>query len=289
MNRILPIGAAALLAACSASLPPPELVDARVAYAKASDGPAGTWAPDELTAARGALERAERSFTDHGDTPASRALAYVAARKAETAGAAGRTALHRADAEVAKTEREHLDRWLLREGARPPRSTGEALAFTDAELERRDVARTKAREAAAKTVDALRRAAHVIDRGNGFVVVLPSSSVFPGRSYRIDDDAAEKLDVLARALVIGVPDTTVRIESHADSGFWGDAYDRLVAQRRADAVARYLESRGVARARIEAVGFAPRHVPRGAPDWALRGLDRRIAIVVSPTVLLAHE
>ena len=56
-------------AACSLSMPPPQLVDARAAYTKAADGPAARLDPAGLHVAAEQLALAERTFDKDGDTP----------------------------------------------------------------------------------------------------------------------------------------------------------------------------------------------------------------------------
>jgi len=89
------------LAACGATQPPPELVDARKAYDRASKGLAAQLAPAQLDTAKQALEKAEKSFEDEGTDAPTPDLAYIAERKAEIAEAtAGKAAAER-DAEGA--------------------------------------------------------------------------------------------------------------------------------------------------------------------------------------------
>ena len=83
------------LTACGAAkIPPAELNAARTSYGHTTNGPASQLAPEAVLEARGALDRAEASFKANGDTPETRTLAYVAARKAEIERSAGRIAMH---------------------------------------------------------------------------------------------------------------------------------------------------------------------------------------------------
>jgi Domain of unknown function (DUF4398) len=76
---------AAVLAACGASAPPRELVDARTAYQRAASGPARDVDPGALNDARNSLNRAESAFAASAETSDVRALGYVAERKSELA------------------------------------------------------------------------------------------------------------------------------------------------------------------------------------------------------------
>jgi len=285
MKKLAVMTGAALLAACSASLPPPELVDARVAYAKASKTSA--IAPESVLAARAALDRAEQSFEKHGDTPRARTLAYVATRKAQTAEVDARIAVDKEAVRRARDKIARIDRDRLRAGARLPRDTSEALVFTAGQLSRENQVRTDEDQGATAAIDALRHVVSVQDRGEGFVVKLSAPSTFDGETARIDDGAKDKIEKVARAILRAMPDAEIRVESHADSGRWGDFHDRAVAQERANAVAAMLATCGVARARITAVGYAPRHLPKEAADYDYRGLERRVDIVVSKRIALA--
>ena len=64
-----------VLGACGATMPPPELVDARKAYERAKGGLAAQLAPAQLDTAKQALDRAERSFEDDGTDPPTPDLA----------------------------------------------------------------------------------------------------------------------------------------------------------------------------------------------------------------------
>jgi hypothetical protein len=87
MFRTLSLLFAGSLFACAASLPPPELLNARAAYQRTAGGPAAQIDPAAVHTASETLARAERSFNDHGDGQDTRDLAYVAQRRAELADA----------------------------------------------------------------------------------------------------------------------------------------------------------------------------------------------------------
>jgi len=73
------------MAACGASLPPQDLINARTAYDRADKGPAHELNPADLHVAKEQLNAAETSFTNDGDTQGTRDQAYLAVRKAELA------------------------------------------------------------------------------------------------------------------------------------------------------------------------------------------------------------
>ncbi len=98
---------AASVAACAAHQPPPELRDARAAYAHAHAGAAAQANTVGLHEARRALDEAERKFADDPTAPEARDLAYIAQRKALLAEANARATIastQRAQAEQALAE-----------------------------------------------------------------------------------------------------------------------------------------------------------------------------------------
>lgn len=73
------------------------------------------------------------------------------------------------------------------------------------------------------------------------------------------------------------PDTTIRVEGHADST-GSAAYNRRLSERRANAVSNYLENLGVRGSRIDAIGYGESQ-PRASNRTASgRQLNRRVEI-----------
>ncbi len=268
------------LTACGAAkIPPAELSAARDAYGRTTNGPASQLAPQSVLEARGALDRAEASFKKTGDTPETRTLAYVAARKAEIARSAGRIAVHERDIRDAGKELAAVQEQTLEDGRRLPRTTSEALAFTANALQRERVARADMDRATEEKIDELHHVARLKRTPTGFIVTLSAPEMFEGDA--LSDAAAARLDSIAVAIA-QQPGAAVRIESHADSEKLGDLYDKGIAQIHANTIAAYLATHGVARDNIKPVGIAPRHIDRNAADYFIRGLDRRIEIIVTP-------
>ncbi|HEY2368717.1 MAG TPA: DUF4398 domain-containing protein [Polyangiaceae bacterium] len=269
------------LTACGAAkIPPAELSAARDAYGRTTNGPASQLAPQAVLEARGALDRAEASFKTNGDTPETRTLAYVAARKAEIARSAGRIAEHEREIRAAGKDLALAEEQTLDDGRRLPRSTSEALSFTANALQRERVARAQMDRATEETIDELHHVARLKRTPTGFMVTLSAPQMFEGDT--LSDAAASRLDSIAVAIAKSAPGATVTIESHADTDNMGDQWDKGVAQKRADTIAAYLATHGVPRATIKPVGLPPRHVDRNAADYYIRGLDRRIEIIVTP-------
>lgn len=89
------IAIAGLLVDC-ASVPPPELVNARQAYQQAANSQAAQLVPAELHKAHEALLTAEKSFKDDPTSFVTRDLSYIADRKAKMAEALAATAVENA-------------------------------------------------------------------------------------------------------------------------------------------------------------------------------------------------
>lgn len=280
MNGKVLVLLVSLTAACGAAkIPPAELSAARDAYGRTTNGPASQLAPQAVLEARGALDRAEASFKANGDTPETRTLAYIAARKAEIARSAGRIAQHERDIRAAGKELASVEEQSLEDGRRLPRTTSEALAFTANALQRERAARAEMDRATEETIDELHHVARLKRTPTGFKVTLSAPEMFEGDT--LTDSAASRLDSIAVAIAKSTPGSLVTIESHADTANMGIQWDKAVAQKRADTVAAYLATHGVQRANIKPVGLPPRNVDRNAADYFIRGLDRRIEIIVT--------
>ena len=93
------------------TMPPDELVKARLAYKTSSEGPAAQRAPAELHKARESLVIAEQSFAKDPKSFKTRDLAYIALRKSQLAGVHGEIAADKkikgaANADYQKTQTE---------------------------------------------------------------------------------------------------------------------------------------------------------------------------------------
>lgn len=117
------------------------------------------------------------------------------------------------------------------------------------------------------------------DRG---LVVTLGDVLFATGGSTLKDNTPEDLDRLA-AFLAKYPDRTVVIEGHTDS-VGSTASNLGLSQRRADAVKAYLVARGVASARLSAVGLG-----EGAPAAANttvsgRQQNRRVEVIIANTV-----
>ena len=92
----------------------------------------------------------------------------------------------------------------------------------------------------------------------------------------VRSQSAVVLDVAAEQLV-SCPDVRIRVEGHTD--FLGtDAYNQGLSERRAQAVRRYLTTKGVTGQRMQAVGFGEsRPLAPGRSDED-RARNRRVEL-----------
>ena len=273
---------AALLttAACSSMVPPNELVTARSNYARASQGPAPRLAPADLDSAKKALDRAEASFKEDGDTAETKDISYAAARQAEIAESHARTmeANQLKDTTNASTRANEVNQAQVTSAELAKTKSqlatqGQALAT---ERERREEADRRAAQAAA---DLAKFASVKQDPVRGMVITLSGGVLFESAKWLLLPTAQTKLNEVAEALTKQDKDSTIVVEGHTDSQGAAQMNQDL-SQKRAEAVRTYLVSRGIAADRITATGFGPSRsiADNASPEG--RANNRRVEIVV---------
>ncbi|MDQ3264276.1 MAG: OmpA family protein [Myxococcota bacterium] len=99
---LLGAAATALVWGCATAVPP-ELIDARLAYQRASAGPAREEASQYLLEAERALQRADQAYQSNPGSEAARDLAYVAKRRVEIAESRARQQIATREAGEART------------------------------------------------------------------------------------------------------------------------------------------------------------------------------------------
>jgi len=290
---------ATALVGCGSAAPPSQLVEAREAYANAAEGPPAEVAPVQLAEAREALERAEASFEEAPEEPATENLAYIALRKTERAQARAAAELARRRAEQAREQQEEVEAEYLRRTQRELTITQqqlaeerERLAARNAELEasqeqleqssealeRERAAREQAEAAAA--LESLRQVAQVAEEQRGVVITLSGAVLFRSGSSDLLPIAQQKLDQVAVTLN-DHEGRSILIEGHTDSRGSRRTNERL-SQERAESVRSYLASQGVEADRMRAQGLgssrpvADNDTPEG------RANNRRVEIVIEP-------
>jgi outer membrane protein OmpA-like peptidoglycan-associated protein len=292
----------AFVAGC-ATVAPNELINARLAYQHASDGPAEQLAPVELHKAHEALVLAEKSFQKEPDSYKTKDLAYAAQRKSELAGAIGVMAADKASKDKANVAFQNKQTEIVKQGKQDlsdsEKQTAEARAEidkqaalkeakekSDAELQmqqaeiakqtKQDLSDSEKRTADA--LAALAALAAVKEEERGLVITLSGGVLFRSAESTLLSSAQVKLDQVAKAL-LDVPARNLIVEGHTDSR-GSTSYNQDLSQRRADAVRDYLVQRGYPADRIQALGkgkgspIADNASPEG------RANNRRVEIVI---------
>jgi len=122
---------------------------------------------------------------------------------------------------------------------------------------------------------------HESHDSTGKVTVITASLLFKSGSSDLLPSAKPKLDEVASALSAQPQANNVKVEGYTDSTGSAAINDPL-SQRRAQAVADYLESKGVPKERITAEGFGKSDPVSTAQSTEGRALNRRVDIVIEP-------
>jgi outer membrane protein OmpA-like peptidoglycan-associated protein len=274
----------ALLTGC-ATMAPNELVNARLSYQFASEGPAEQFAPVELHKAHEALDLAEQSFQKDPDSYKTKDLAYVAQRKSEKAGALGAMAADKAKKDKANVAFQNKQTEIVKQGKQDlsdsEKQTAEARAESDKQAEiarqtKQELSDSEKRTAAAMA--ALASLATVKEEERGLVITLSGGVLFRSAESTLLSSAQVKLDQVAKAL-LDVRARNLIVEGHTDSQ-GSTSYNQGLSQRRADAVRDYLVQRGYPADRIQARGMGKSHpiADNASPEG--RANNRRVEIVI---------
>lgn len=285
------------IAGCAATVPPPELVDARAAYRHAEASQAPRLSPVQLHEAKEALDTAEKEFANESDDPRTRDLAYVALRRAELAETAAHIAESRELRAKAASDLQALQarglsvttaalsrtKEQLAADQRAIAVTRNELATTDRALTNERKARSDAEERAREAMSKLTGAAGlaVKEETRGTAITVPATSLFASANAILLPAAREKLDVIAAAIK-DQDDRPVVVEGHTDAQ-GTEASNRELSQKRAQAVADYLVSRGVPAAGVTAVGVGQTRPVGDNKTAEGRTQNRRIEIVLRPS------
>ena len=275
-TKLVPaLGAFCLLTAAGcAHNPPKELTDARAAYQQASGGVAAQEDPAALHTAHTALQQAEATFEEEGDSQITRDKAYVALRKAQIAEVQARVASNEkrlAEMEQNMTAQQRNELARLR-GQMQTQS--QQLAASEAA---RQEAERRAEQAAAD----LARIATVKQEPRGMVITLSGQVLFASGKSELLPSAQAKLTEVARALTQQGKESSIVVEGHTDSQ-GKESFNLDLSQRRAQAVRDYLVSHGVPGDRITAQGLGFKQPVADNKTAEGRANNRRVEIVVQP-------
>ncbi len=275
---------ALVLAACATTSPEGEsaLDQARVAVQRLEAEPlAAQTAGKALQDARDALGAAESAEREHKPVDEVIHLSYLARRDAEIGEAViaeggARTAMAQAQAQ--------RDRVLLeareREVAASRQQTMQAQQSAQQAQQQAQASQQAAQDAQQQARDAQQQLeamqAKQTDRG---MMLTLGNVLFDTGGDTLKPGADELVSRLSQFLQ-NHPDIKVRIEGHTDS-IGSDSYNQALSQRRAEAVASALETRGVPATRIQAVGRGKSAPVAGNDTSAGRQQNRRVEIIFS--------
>ncbi len=118
------------------------------------------------------------------------------------------------------------------------------------------------------------------DNGSAILVNLPNGVTFDTDSTVVKPAFRDTLDRVASSLT-QYPNSLIDVYGHTDST-GSDAYNMTLSQRRAQAVADYLSSRGVAASRIRSQGFGETQPVASNATEEGRSANRRVEIKIVP-------
>ena len=120
----------------------------------------------------------------------------------------------------------------------------------------------------------------VIRTGDELILRMPAGITFPVDSYALQPGVQGTLNEVARTLA-SYNQTYIDVLGHTD---WtgSDAYNQALSERRAQSVADYLASNGVARARMGIRGYGESQPIASNDSDAGRAENRRVEIKVVP-------
>lgn len=265
------IGCLSVVAGCSTNtvvVPPTELTQARVEYESASRGATAQFAPAELQDAHGAIDRADRVLHADPGSPASRATAYVALRRVQTAESAARTRMASVQAQSGVFA--------------IVQAQSQRLATTQGDLQSARDDLTRLQCAGGLSASDGSCAAQVRDGA----LVIPGAALFDVGRSELTPAARANLDAVAQALK--TDRRRVRIEGFTDSTGTAAA-NQALSDARAVAVCRYLTSAGVDPSRIRTEGLGEKQPIAGNDTPGGRAANRRATIVVEPSGVVERQ
>ncbi len=255
------------------SAPPPAVDAARSAYEQVARDPRVLqYAPIQLQDAQQSLQRLEA--TSNRERDELKHLAYLTQQRIEIAKAAGDLGAFQAQIEELGKQRD--------------------ASRLEAREQETDVARAEAAENRADAETARSVAASAIDRARELeqrIAELKAEQTERGLVMSLSDvlfafDSAALLPGAARALgeVAGLlnefPDRRIAVEGHTDN-VGSEDYNQRLSQRRAEAVAALLESRGVDASRVESRGLGESMPVASNDEDSGRQANRRVEIVLA--------
>jgi len=267
-------------AGCASTPPPPELLDARSAYIRAESGPAAQMKPDSLHEAKVALDKAERAYADDPGAQTTRDMAYVAARRAETAEVQGRDAKLGQDKARAERELASLTQVQLSRTRQQLAASRERLTGTEEQLANERAMREQAEARQKDALDKLAGSSAMVRKdARGTIITVPGSVLFASGKSAMMPGAQAKLNVVADALK-EVGEKDIVVEGHTDAQ-GSEASNMTLSQARADNVRDFLVTRGVPANHIRAKGVGESKPVADNRSAEGRANNRRVEIIIA--------
>jgi len=273
------------VAGCSATMPPPELVAARSAYARVQVSEAQQLVPAEVLAAHQALAAAERAYEQDPGSTRARDLGYIAQRRAQLAEARASIAADERDATVAAKDVDQLRNWdakrtkaALSETRAEVSAQRTQLAAREEQLTAEQRARHAAEKRAADALASLRELAAVKEEERGMVITLNGAVLFVTNQATLLPIARDRLQQVVDALA-ETPQGNIVVEGYTDST-GAQALNEELSQRRAEAVRSFLVEHGIEAKRVRARGYGPARPVADNKSPEGRANNRRVEIVV---------
>ncbi len=269
------------LCACAATLPPKARLDARAAYSEANSGSTRTLNPADVHEAKLQLDVAEAAFAKDAESQDVKDQSYLALRKSELAVVIANTRRLSAMSDDVVAAMHADERKALAGTAAELEQTQDALAAKDVALDAEAARRKLAEERAANAAAALARIGSVKNEARGMVITLSGEVLFQSGKSELLPAAQAKLAEVATALTQENPTSNIVVEGHTDSQGSPD-FNLALSRRRAEAVAAYLVTSGVAKDRIasQGIGEARPIADNQSPEG--RANNRRVELIVTP-------
>jgi outer membrane protein OmpA-like peptidoglycan-associated protein len=262
---------------CATTPVPRDLLDAKNLYDQEARTVTAQVNPAGLHEARRAIERADRELQKDPDSPETRDFSYVALRTTQLA--AANAQINQAYAQKQQAERERLNRTEAElQATRGELEAARQSAPPDSAAESEREAREEQDKRVNDVADELGRISEVRRDERGVVLTLPGSELFASGKAALLPGAREKLDEVASVLVKAKAPGFV-VEGYTDAT--GSEQANLdFSRRRAEAVRRYLVSRGVPAEQIRAQGKGEAAPVGGNDTEEGRANNRRVEIVL---------
>ncbi len=264
--------------ACSASTPP-NLVQARAAYQRASQGTAARLTPAQLHVAQSSLVVAEKTYDDEGDTANARDRAYIAQRKAELAEVQASILDAQAREAAAQRQLQAENAQKLNNAEAELAGDKSVIATQQAQLANETQRRQEAEQRAAQAMAQLTNIASIRQESRGTVITLSGAVIFASGKADLLPSAQEKLTQVADVLKQSDSGSKFLVEGYTDSR-GSDALNQDLSTRRAAAVRSFLVSRGVPEDQITSQGFGKSNPVADNDTAEGRANNRRVEIVV---------